>query len=74
MGKDMNCSCKGLRSRSKDSQLGLGQKTARGLRPGSGWGVLHYSEQVCDGERGEKEKQSGVCAVKRSKTVRSSLT
>lgn len=69
MGKDRDRSSKGLRIRSKDSQLGLGQKTARGLGPGSGWGSCHYS----DGKLGEKEEQSGVCAVKRSKIVRSSL-
>lgn len=34
VGKGRNCSSKELRVGSKDSQLGLGQKTARGLKPG----------------------------------------
>lgn len=74
VGKGRNCSSKGLRFGSKDSQLGLGQKTARGLKPGLDWGGFYYSEEVCDGEMGEREKRSGVCAVRRSKTVRSNLT
>jgi hypothetical protein len=40
--------------------------------------VNHYDERVNGGEMGEKEKQSGVCTVKRGRTgkvrmVRNSL-